>query len=1007
MAYEIPQQLQHKEKIMFGLTFPQLGWAILFLSIIAWVLTRKMDLVTRITFAIFVGLIGVGFIFFDISIWFKRFMFFFSFRYASLMSPKMVQLLGITKIENDIVKTDKDIAILQITPINFNIKENTDQESIIVGFQKFLNSLDFPVQLIVTTSTLNLENYFKILKKRVHDKKMYEDFKEFMEDTIKKNNMRTRDFYLIIPKQSDLDIQCKICTDKLTGLGLKIKRLDDAELVKKIFLFFNNDGVKRKPQENIDNGVHYLIAPDEILDSVDYFKVNEKFSRVVSAVGYPRNVESGFLDKIISSNDDFDISIHIEPFPIDSMMIMLNKELQKQRADLYAEELKKSINPSLEIKYHDTRKVLEDLQKGNEKLFNVSLYINCKGKTKEELDLLTKKVESELNSIMIIPQAPIFRQINAYKSMMPIGKDELKIKRNIATKALSAFFPFTSPFLTVEPTGVMLGLNKNKVPFVKDIFSLNNANGLILATSGAGKSYFTKLLISRQLLNGTKVIVIDPQTEYLGLIKQCKGELISISKDSETIINPLDLMGHEFIEKRLALMDMFKIMFGELTEIQKSILDKAITETYARKGIHADSYNHKIPPTLMDLYKVLQEMDKKASQMEKVTYRALINRLYMYTEGVFNFLDKQSCIDFKKDFVCFNIGEMPKQVKPIIMFLILDYVFMKMKSDKERKLLVIDEAWSLLGHAEEASYIFEIVKTCRKFNMGLLLITQDVADLVNSPAGHAALANTSYTLLLRQKPAIIDSIVRTFHLSQNEKEYLLTATQGKGILIMDNDHQELEVIASPKEHEQITTNADEILKKQRKKKDDRKEINIGLDIERGLYYGKELNIEDKNYLFNHGYKAGYFVPIGKSNQVECIVKINDIESIGHTFLVQNIKQELENYTKKIRIEISKDADIIFKNKKGETIALEIETGTRYDKNRKELENKINDLNLKYKNKLYIILTDNNYKSRYQQFHKQTMLRQDIPQFLSANFPRKNKNTIPAKKSAEIEPNKHK
>ena len=475
----------------------------------------------------------------------------------------------------------------------------------------------------------------------------------------------------------------------------------------------------------------------------------------------------------------------------------------------------------------------------------------------------------------------------------------------------------------------MLGLNKNRVPFIKDIFNLSNANGVVLATSGSGKSYFTKLLISRQLLNNTQVLIIDPQSEYIGLTKHCKGELITISRKSKTIINPLDLMGHDYIEKRLALMDMFKIMFGDLSEIQKAILDRAINETYAKKGITADSFKNKKSPTLGDLYKVLTKMDKKASQMEKVTYRALLNRLYMYTDGVFSFLNKQSSMKFNNKFVCFNIGDMPKQVKPLIMFLILDYVYMKMKESKERKLLIIDEAWSLLSRTEESSYIFEIVKTCRKFNMGLLLITQDVADLINSKAGHAVLSNSSYSLLLRQKPSSIDAIKKTFNLSQMEKDYLLTAVQGKGILIMDNDHQELEVVASPKEHELITTNADEVLKKGKPVQDERVDVDINLNTERGLFFGSEISIEDKNYLHNHGYKVGEFVPIGKPRQEECWVKSNTTESLQHTFVVQNIRRELFKYTRFVQINIVKDADIIFKDKQKKDFAVEVETRSNY------------------------------------------------------------------------------
>ena len=999
MGYEIPQQLQHKEKIIFGLTFQQLAWAVLFGGISLIILTSGGDLSTKFIIALFPAAIGVLFVFFDVSKWLGHLFYFFKFRAVSIDSPKMRRLIGVNKVEKNVI--NDSIAILRITPINYSIKTPDEQESVIYGFQKFLNSLDFPVQFVVTTHGLDIDNYLNYMEHKVSNTELFEDFKVFIEERIKDNQMRNRQFYLIIPKKSDLNIQCQVAKERLEGIGLKVHRIVDSEILNNLFLFFNeiekeNKDLTPKEKEEkekvyIENrktsdGLMCIIAPLSVVDNVDSYTINNKFCRIITAIGYPRMVESGFLDKIISSNDDFDISIHIEPYSIETTMIMLNKELEKQRADLFAEELKKSINPSLEIKYHDTKKVLEDLQKGNEKLFNVSLYINCKGNSKEELDLITKKVEAELNSMMIIPSVPIFRQMQAFQSMIPIGRDELKIKRNVTTKALSAFFPFTSPFLTLEMDGVMLGLNKNKVPYIKNIFGLSNANGVILATSGSGKSYFTKLLIARQLLNNTKVLVIDPQAEYVGLVGQCKGQLVTISRTSETIINPMDLMGHDFIEKRLTLMDIFKIMFGELTEIQKSILDKAIAETYANNGITADSYKKKKPPLLSDLYKELVKMDKNASSTEKLTYRALINRLHLYAHGVFNFLNKDTNIDFKNDFVCFNIGEMPKQVQPIIMFLILDYVYMRMKADKQRKLLVIDEAWSLLGHAEEASYIFEIVKTCRKYNMGLLLITQDVADLVNSKAGHAVLANSAYSFLLRQKPAVIDSVVRTFNLSQMEKEYLLTATQGRGILILDNEHQELEVVASPKEHSIITTNPNETIKPIIVK-DDRTEININVDPEKGLYYGCKLSQEEKNYLNNHGYKVGQFVPITKARQEECWIKANNKESIEHTFLVYNIRDELQKYVKDIEINIVEKPDILFKNKKGEIVAIEVETGLSIDKHKERLKEKFSNLKLEYKKNAVIVCADARIKYKYEKLVEETpiILRSEVIKYVRSQF----------------------
>src|SRR3989344_4143899 len=469
----------------------------------------------------------------------------------------------------------------------------------------------------------------------------------------------------------------------------------------------------RKTRNKVINGTLLSHYPRHI-------EINGQFFRVIHAVGYPRLVEAGFLDRIVSLFGDFNISLHINPYPIETMMINLNKELQKQRADLHSLQNKGIINPSLEIQHRDTRNILEALQKGEERLFNISLYIICKASSLGDLTKLTRKVEAELNSIMIIPKTPVFKMLKGFKSVLPLGIDELKAHRNIMTSALSAFFPFTSQFLQVDETGVWLGLNKNGIPIIKDIFKLSNPNGVVLAQSGGGKSYFCKLLITRYLLNGAKVIVIDPQGEYKGLVKRFKGQVIDLSRESETLINPLDLMGHDYTEKRLSLMDLMPIMLGDLSEPQKAFLDKAITEAYGNKGIilGEDDYDF-TPPTMSDLLESLNNLYTEATQIEKSTLRSLINRIEMYVNGVFKFLDRHTNLEFNNNLVCFDLGNMPKQVKPVIMFLLLDYVYMKMKSDASKKILLVDEAWTLLSRTEDAGYILEIVKTCRKFNMGL------------------------------------------------------------------------------------------------------------------------------------------------------------------------------------------------------------------------------------------------------------------------------------------------
>jgi type IV secretory pathway VirB4 component len=835
------------------------------------------------------------------------------------------------------------------------------------SFQKFLNSLDFPTQIMMNTESINLDDYLHSLQSKLEGdkfKELFSKYKKYIHEIITNNKLMNRVFYVVIPEQGDINIQVGICIERLTSLNLRVSRLDNYSLRKLLLNCFSGEGVGKEL-------VNYL-SPKSIENKADYLKINnEEFRRVIYASGYPRNVEAGFLDKIVSALADFNLSLHIKPYPIERMLVDLNRELQKQRADLFSMGQKGIINPSLEIQYGDTRSTLESLQKGRERLFNIGLYISCKASSLDELNLLTRKVESELNSLMIMPKTARLRMLQGFKSTLPLGIDELKASRNITTEALSAFFPFTSQFLQVDNTGVWLGLNKNGIPIIRDIFKLPNPNGLVLAQSGGGKSYFCKLLIMRYLLNGTKVMVIDPQGEYNSLVGYFGGQRIDLSRDSNTMINPLDLMGHDYAEKRLSLLDLMQVMLGKMTEPQKSFMDKAITEAYNIKGINDDESTWKnTPPILNDLLLALRKVEKKASQMERTTVTSLVNRLEMYVTGVFKFMNKHTNIEFNNKFVCFDIGNLPKQVKPSIMFLVLDYIYMKMKSDLSRKLLLIDESWSLLSRAEDAGYIFEIVKTCRKFNMGLLMINQEVEGLFGSAAGKSVLANSAYTMLMRQKPAVIDQICRTFNLSPSEKQHLLTCSIGEGLLIMEDDHSQIKVEASKEEHKIITTNADERLESQNKKQKTftntkGRNVIIKVDSSKGVFKYNRLNADERKYLTDCGYKISKHKSMSSKKLETYMLRPNSNEGPNHFFAIQDIKSFLEK--KKIKVETfnTKKPDLIFKIK-NQTFAIEVESGKKIDKDMQQIINKVEELNKNYKNWFFVVLNTANV-SKYRKF----------------------------------------
>ena len=965
--YEIPQQLEYKEKIVFGLHFEQLAWAFLFFPISFLILFRlNINIVIRIILASIPASIGVGFMFFNLRVNSKIWYSWYKNRYIN--NQKQIQkIFGIKEINNDItLYNDRRLAVLKVESLNFLIKPEKEQEAITFSFQKFLNSLDFPVQILVTTEILSIESYLNLLEKKMTSKKdteIFEEYKENLNNFIEKNHVLNRNFYVVIPEIDDLDIQIKLCEERLNNLNLKTRRL-------------NNDDFEIIFRQIFDSGNNISILPREIKNNIDYLEIDKKFYRTIYAYGYPRKVETGFLDKIISCAGNFNISLQIEPANIETTLITINKELQKQRADLYAARIKGQLNPSLEIKYKDTRRILNHLQKGEEKLFNVSLYINCQAENKEELDHLTRKIESELNSMLIVPKEPKFRMIQGFRSCLPLIENTLKVSRNITTSALSAFFPFTTQFFKFDKTGVWFGLGKNNIPIIRDVFKLSNANGICLASSGAGKSYMAKLFISRYLMHGTKVIIIDPQGEYRDLVAKYGGQRIDLSRNSNTIINPLDLMGHTYPEKRLALMDLMPVMLGDLSEPQKAFIDRALTQAYELKGIYMNNPNSwkKEPPILEDLLNILEKYEKKATMLEKSSIRSLMNRLNIYVKGVFYFLNTQTNINFDNRLVCFDIGNLPKQVRPTMMFLVLDYVYAKMKKDLTRKLLVIDEAWSLLSRTADASYIFEIVKTCRKSNLGLLLINQEVEDMLNSKAGRSVLANSSYTLLLKQKAAVIDDIQKTFHLSNSERIHLLTAMIGEGLLIMEDDHSKIKIVASDKEHELITTNADEILLRKSKFKGENKKpikikskpIRMILDEDQGLYRVEGLSKNDIEYLMSKSYIQFETKSIISNKIEKFLIRPRFNESLPHAFMIFELAHFIRKQGNKVWLHQTKDADIVF-DVNGKKYAIEVETGLSLKHfHTKLLDEKVNLMKKNYGKNWFFVVTDRKIASKYSQ-----------------------------------------
>lgn len=556
-----------------------------------------------------------------------------------------------------------------------------------------------------------------------------------------------------------------------------------------------------------------IVAPEQIEINFDYIKVNDIYFRTLYVSGYPRFVSPGWLNPIINFDHSLDITFFIYPVEGQEILTELRRKITEMEAELSTDiQRGKIVNPATEAKLEDA-KILQDLLiKGAERFFQFSFYITIPAVNEEELNSVTKRVESTLGSILISAKHAALDMEKAFLSAAPFGRDSLLVSRNMDTTSLATTFPFTTAELSSD-RGVLYGINSQNDSFIIfDRFELENGNMTVFATSGAGKSFFVKLESVRSLMLGTEVIVIDPENEYKALAEAVGGEYIVFSASSPSKINPFDL-SQIYVEgedqlglKILTLHSLFKIVMGEISPSQEALLDRALINAYRSKGITQDPETQKLePPLIEDLYKSLIGMEVEEALDLAARIEKFVKGSYV---GVF---DHQTTIDIKNPYTVFSVRDVEDAIRPVVMFTILDFIWTKVRRDIKRRLLIVDEAWHMMKYQDSAQFMWSIAKRARKYYLGLTTITQDVEDFLNHDIGKAVVTNAAMRLLLKQSPAAIDKISEVFYLSQGEMQLLLAADVGEGILFAGPNHAPIRVVASPEEYAFVTTKPQEVM----------------------------------------------------------------------------------------------------------------------------------------------------------------------------------------------------
>ena len=567
-----------------------------------------------------------------------------------------------------------------------------------------------------------------------------------------------------------------------------------------------------------------LIAPSALKINANYIQVGETYAQTIFVIAYPHYLGTNWFSPIVNIDFSLDIAMFIHPMETSDVLKNLRKSATRVQSTIHLEEEGGKIrDPMLETAMKNIEELRTKLQQGTEKFFRFGLYITVYGKTVKEINKITKSIEAILEAQLVYVKPAVLRMEQGFSSTLPLANDELDSANNLNTSPLSTTFPFTSSELS-SSEGILYGINRhNNSLILFDRFNMENANMVVFAKSGAGKSYAVKLEILRSMMMGTNVIVIDPENEYKYLCETVAGSFIKISLNSRSNLNPFDLPKikededpEDILRGNIAsLLGLLHIMLGSLTPEEDSILDNAIRETYSVHDINAQtdfkSLNAGSFPTMSDLYEVLRNMEGAES---------LAVRMERYTEGIFSgFLNKRTNIKIDNQLVVFNIRDLEEELRPIAMYVVLQFIWNEMRSDLKKRLVVVDEAWVMMQHEDAASFLFGIAKRCRKYYTGLTTITQDISDFMTSRYGKPIVTNSSIQLLLRQSPASIDIVSETFYLTDQEKFLLLESSVGEGIFFAGTKRAAVKVVASYSEDQIITSDPRQLLEIEQAKKE--------------------------------------------------------------------------------------------------------------------------------------------------------------------------------------------
>ncbi len=573
-----------------------------------------------------------------------------------------------------------------------------------------------------------------------------------------------------------------------------------------------------------------LISYSGLEEQANHLQMGDKFVRTLFVSLYPRDANVGWLNMLVTFNHNIDISYHIELVDPLTAMPKLDKkitQLESRRRSMVKDG--KLVDNDISDPLQSAITLKEKINRGQEKLFQFSVYMTITADSLSELNKITALLETAMKSKLFRLKSATFQQIEGLQSVLPRAQNLLEQRRNLDSSTTALTFPFVSAEL-VQESGILYGTNKsNDSLVIVDRFSLNNANAIIFAQSGSGKSFTAKVEILRQLMQGTKVIVIDPDREYKRLAESVSGTYIRLSARSVEKINPFDLSINsknisgndaedlsEHIQDVTAIISLMVDPKEGLTSDERAAVDKAILQIYKDHGFLLNptdtpkkkNKSKRGRPPKIKTFPMLKDLYKELKQMKQ---RKLCNKLEKYVKGslssVFN---SQTNIKLDNRLVVFDINSLDEALRPIMMMVVANFIQSQVKSYPQKRILVIDEGWKLLQHQETSRFIAGLCRRARKYYLGVTIISQQAEDFLNKEDGKAIASQSALRILMRQDTTSIKRVALEFNLSEYEQHFLLTCDKGEALILADQIHAAVKIVASKKEHPLITTDPREL-----------------------------------------------------------------------------------------------------------------------------------------------------------------------------------------------------